>query len=286
MSKPHYTRTARRSQVEPIPRVNARPQATCHPDRPHAARGLCVSCYNKQRTKRIGTCSNCGRNDIKLGKDLCAACTKRLRSRRPRATCHPGRPAHTNGLCRACSLTPNPGMATCHPDRPHKSHGLCATCYKRKLIHDKPAATCHPDRKAFSLGLCQQCYTKHRNASKPMALCHPNKRAHKDSLCQACYTKRWRYGITPAEYDAIKDRQGGACAICGVIPKLLFIDHSHTKGKVRGLLCHRCNTALGFFGDNITRIRRAIEYLRADGFDLFGCQSEADPGQQLPLFTS
>jgi hypothetical protein len=58
-------------------------------------------------------------------------------------------------------------------------------------------------------------------------------------------------------------RQGGACAICKQPPtrRPLFVDHCHTTGKVRGLLCHGCNAALGFMRDDHTRTSAATEYL-------------------------
>ena len=84
------------------------------------------------------------------------------------------------------------------------------------------------------------------------------------------------YGITPEEYQRLYDRQAGLCAICrkpertrenhsgGIRP--LAVDHDHQTKKVRGLLCGRCNWALGHFGDDILCLQAAIEYLeRANG---------------------
>jgi hypothetical protein len=53
-------------------------------------------------------------------------------------------------------------------------------------------------------------------------------------------------GVTDAEYDRLLAAQGGGCAICGNPPKSrrLDADHDHKTGRVRGLLCHRCNRAL------------------------------------------
>ena len=52
----------------------------------------------------------------------------------------------------------------------------------------------------------------------------------------------------------------GCCEICGGIQRL-SVDHSHTTGTVRGVLCHRCNVGLGMFKDNIESLRSAINYL-------------------------
>lgn len=76
-----------------------------------------------------------------------------------------------------------------------------------------------------------------------------------------------RYGITLAQFDAMMENQNGQCAICGTTdPKrkgsrYLSVDHCHTTGVVRGLLCYKCNVALGNFEDDTDRLRRAIEYL-------------------------
>jgi len=75
------------------------------------------------------------------------------------------------------------------------------------------------------------------------------------------------YGITPGQYDAMLKAQDGKCAICstkkpGGRTKMFFIDHCHTNGNVRGLLCMRCNTGLGLFLDNPKFLLNAINYLK------------------------
>ena len=62
------------------------------------------------------------------------------------------------------------------------------------------------------------------------------------------------------------DRQGGVCAICKKKPdegKPLCVDHCHVTGKVRGLLCHKCNMVLAFGNDDPDILRAAIAYLQA-----------------------
>lgn len=70
--------------------------------------------------------------------------------------------------------------------------------------------------------------------------------------------------LTEEQYAELFERQGGACAICGEKPKggRLAIDHIHGTTTVRGLLCSKCNTALGLFKDDPHRLASAIEYLR------------------------
>lgn len=72
------------------------------------------------------------------------------------------------------------------------------------------------------------------------------------------------FNITVEQYYEMWDNQKGVCALCSDPPteKMnLCLDHCHETGKVRGLLCTKCNKALGLFKDNIETIRKAIEYL-------------------------
>jgi Recombination endonuclease VII len=72
------------------------------------------------------------------------------------------------------------------------------------------------------------------------------------------------YGISLDDYDNMLDDQGGRCAICLCRPRTrpLAVDHDHVTGRVRGLLCSRCNHGLLHFAqEDVTILRRAIEYL-------------------------
>jgi hypothetical protein len=71
------------------------------------------------------------------------------------------------------------------------------------------------------------------------------------------------YGISMAEYEAMFERQGGACAICKRTGVTLCVDHSHLTGEVRGLLCSQCNSAIGFCSDDPAVLQAAAAYLQA-----------------------
>jgi hypothetical protein len=75
------------------------------------------------------------------------------------------------------------------------------------------------------------------------------------------------YGISMADHDAMLARQRGVCAICKQSGQTLCVDHCHATGKVRGLLCSKCNSALGFCDDDPKRLLAAIVYLQASSGD-------------------
>lgn len=73
---------------------------------------------------------------------------------------------------------------------------------------------------------------------------------------------RKKYGIGFAEYDAMLERQKGVCAICSVTPtRFLFVDHDHITDALRGLLCLRCNTLVGYLEKCAEHLTRAHAYI-------------------------
>lgn len=80
------------------------------------------------------------------------------------------------------------------------------------------------------------------------------------------YDRKRRYGNF--DFRSLEKLQNGKCAICGNYPagsrekeRVLHVDHNHITGRVRGLLCNRCNLGLAHFGDDALRLRRAANYL-------------------------
>jgi hypothetical protein len=73
------------------------------------------------------------------------------------------------------------------------------------------------------------------------------------------------YGITLDGYNELLNKQDGSCYICNVHhttqKKRLHIDHCHTSGKVRNLLCSNCNTALGLLKEDVVRARKLVDYI-------------------------
>ena len=76
------------------------------------------------------------------------------------------------------------------------------------------------------------------------------------------------YGITPEQHKKMLEEQRGRCAICGNAQpcgRRLCVDHHHASGAVRGLLCFRCNRALGALRDSPSLLRTAADYLERTG---------------------
>ena len=118
----------------------------------------------------------------------------------------------------------------------------------------KPA-NCHPDKPAFSKGLCSKCYYIARYRKRRQA-------ENADIPVDKAYIGK-KYGMAPQEYEALVTLQANRCGICGGAPKKrrLNIDHNHRTGKVRGLLCYRCNYALGYWHDWPELATRLHDYL-------------------------
>lgn len=83
------------------------------------------------------------------------------------------------------------------------------------------------------------------------------------------YMTEWmlkkKYGLSELEYKNLLSIQFGCCAICGKeasqYKRKLAVDHDHKNGKIRGLLCVKCNGGIGCFDENQALLDRAKEYL-------------------------
>jgi hypothetical protein len=78
------------------------------------------------------------------------------------------------------------------------------------------------------------------------------------------YGRKRRYNLNEQEFIEMLSRQNNRCAICSVSLecKKVCLDHNHETKRIRGLLCHNCNVALGLFKDNLLIIESAIKYMR------------------------
>ena len=124
--------------------------------------------------------------------------------------------------------------------------------------------------------VCTKC-----KVEKPLDEFYRNKK-QKDgrrARCKECYyapeqeaarNLKARYGITLAEYDTMLEQQGGCCKVCGTADSggkgRFHVDHNHTTGKVRGLLCNGCNIGIGHLKDSPDVLLKAAAYLLEQGY--------------------
>lgn len=136
----------------------------------------------------------------------------------------------------------------------------------------------------MAMKVCSRCEVK-----QPVSNYHLDRRSGKPrSYCKSCqndFNREWRkknaekvkeanrryalthklknkYNLTEEEYDIALKESGGKCQICKQERKL-FIDHCHTTGRFRGLICSQCNSALGMMEDLPDRLQAAANYLQA-----------------------
>ena len=86
---------------------------------------------------------------------------------------------------------------------------------------------------------------------------------NKEKIREAHYLTN--YNITVEERNKMSEEQKGICPLClkheSELNKILIVDHNHTTGKVRKLLCDSCNRGIGLLRENVDILKRAIEYL-------------------------
>jgi hypothetical protein len=143
---------------------------------------------------------------------------------------------------------------------------LCSVCKALKPLADFYKENRVKDGRARR---CTECHCKVTNEyrKKNPEIYRKASLKHWHALDDRKKHERWikRYGITPIQYKKMFEKQNGLCQICNQTCNsghLLSVDHCHTTGKVRGLLCKKCNTALGMLEDNITYFKNAITYLK------------------------
>jgi hypothetical protein len=140
----------------------------------------------------------------------------------------------------------------------------CTTCEQPKLLNDFYNYKASPDGKSYR---CKSCDTKARKAYHDKHY-HTVRAKHRDNQ------RKFKYGLTKEGFEKLFLEQGGCCAICGT--KLsdefgrhhkhnkLVIDHCHSTGRVRGLLCTMCNKGIGLLKDDPSIVDRALNYLNQE----------------------
>lgn len=108
------------------------------------------------------------------------------------------------------------------------------------------------------LNVCKTCDAKRRREY------HANlteEQKQQKANTQKIRDYKVKYGLTEEAAKQLADNREGCCEICEET-KLMVVDHCHTSGLFRGLLCQQCNSVLGYAKDNIQTLEKAINYLR------------------------
>lgn len=134
---------------------------------------------------------------------------------------------------------------------------ICTLCKKEKDISFFPKAW----KSNSYMSECKNCRNKRTDKY----------RANQDKEYKVKRNRRKRlrekYDMSPDDYNKMYILQEGKCKICKDPYDKLYIDHCHTTGLIRGLLCGGCNTGLGMFKDNSNYLSSAIEYLKLSNTD-------------------
>lgn len=162
-------------------------------------------------------------------------------------------------------------------ERSAAAHGKCEK-------HYRPA-----HRRAQSAERKAALVEERRAEAKPCADCGkpiPAELTRRAKFCStACKVRSGNGRLSTVAYAALLADQGGRCAICGTTDpgkrERFNVDHCHTTGYLRGLLCHGCNTGLGLLGDSVDTLLAAVAYLRRhreeavdlEGHEAEGCQA-------------
>lgn len=116
---------------------------------------------------------------------------------------------------------------------------------------------------------CKRCNVLNTRESEKR---HPHLKArfikswHKNSIKREKKRSIKQRFLRESRFRPMFNQQDGRCAICGSQGVKLCIDHCHKTGKIRGLLCNYCNTAIGSLFDDPEIMKKAIEYVTQGGF--------------------
>ncbi|MBV9659134.1 MAG: endonuclease VII domain-containing protein, partial [Verrucomicrobia bacterium] len=154
------------------------------------------------------------------------------------------------------------------------SAALQEFCERQKENLDKTLASTEPVKR------CWGCHETKPAGEFAFLSGHTKKETGRvgcNNYCHACRHRQskkrvWllsKYGISVSDYETLLELQQGRCAICGTDKPPVnargiswHLDHCHTNGHVRGILCYLCNYALGYFKDDAQRLENAAKYLK------------------------
>jgi nitrate/TMAO reductase-like tetraheme cytochrome c subunit len=136
----------------------------------------------------------------------------------------------------------------------------CLKCGADKPLEDFYKFFDKWSNKQYPSARCKPCHQQYRRDSPTTPR---NRKSEKLQL---------RYGLNYEQWEKLRENEGHACMICGITEsensRRLDVDHCHSSGKVRGILCNPCNNMIAHAKDNVAVLRAAAEYLEenADGY--------------------
>lgn len=184
--------------------------------------------------------------------------------------------------CSTCNLDKPISAFAVDPRYKDGCRGQCSTCrsrlnknYKKRAIDHAPpghktCSGCGTIKPISAFGKHETCVGGKRRRCR--VCCSTAAKAHAKTysrpkpsyIVERNRALRNKYGITHQDYVDLLAEQGGGCALCGRKPKFdkpLSVDHCHKTGRVRGILCPRCNRALAQLGDNESGLKKAALYI-------------------------
>lgn len=132
---------------------------------------------------------------------------------------------------------------------------VCSKCQEAKPL---AAFSAYAQSRDGRYPSCKACQAKARKLHY-----------QQNTLVHLQHQRQINYGMTLEQYQALYQQQGGLCASCGHPEtrtykgkvRNLAVDHCHSSGSARGLLCHDCNTALGLLREDPARITALLRYV-------------------------
>lgn len=232
------------------------------------AKGLCRACYNRFRKSGTAKHKEISEYIYSFDKKDCVACGKEFQPVRK----------NQNHCTRRCydkdKRRKSPIIKTCKNDACGKEFATASTlkvfCSEECKIQFHNA-----DRSTRESGtkLCEICGANFVTATYHGKFCSKECQQKSEPVSEGKrkYSLKSKFNITRKEYKRMLEAQKGVCFICGNKEvwkvngkvKNLAVDHDHESGKIRGLLCQRCNQGLGHFQDDTDRMQSAINYLKS-----------------------
>lgn len=166
------------------------------------------------------------------------------------------------GLCCHCDSPVAHGQYRCqrHFDE------LMEMQRKRRERHKTLGVCCHCSSPVTrGLTLCQRHFDEKMENQRMYRETEKGRLAERNASNKS--RRKCKYGLPEEQYEQLLESQKGKCKICGqenVNGRPLGVDHNHTTGVVRGLLCHKCNTAIGMLNDSPSLLENAITYLKGE----------------------